>query len=158
MLLSDRLKEPDCVGLSDADAAALLTTPTIINNPIPQSIIPQPFSVTDIFSIMTPQSASKLHLIPFLPDIRDSIRNNDRAACALYSNLLLAGAIITADEHTQINNIINRTYPDPNWQATISGPSWAQQNLNGQEIPSPNGGSTINQVTPQMVAEARSTM
>ena len=113
-------------GNTDAAIAGLLNA-TSIANPLPQATVPKPFTVAQVFGLLSGASVANLKTVPYVPDIRDKVQANDIPGCVLYLNLLLAGSVITQAEHDLILAAVTATQPDPSYQAQIS---WAVATIN----------------------------
>ncbi len=121
--LRAELQKPAYAGLTDSQRFDLLHAPAAVANPTPQGQTAKPFTIAQVFGLLSAASAGKTCSVAFMPDIRDKIAANDRTACGLYANLLAAGGVITPDERAAILAVLQATQPDPGWAATVPGVS-----------------------------------
>lgn len=63
-------------------------------------------TLAGVMSLLSPASIAKLVANPNLTDIRDKIKDQDITGVSLWGQMLLAGEVITADEHTAITAAI----------------------------------------------------
>jgi hypothetical protein len=89
-------------------------------NPLPRDSFPKPFTVPEVFALLSKASMKNLSKLHYVPDVRDKISANDREACGHYFELLFQSANITQSEYKAVVSLLAATVPDPGW--TISVP------------------------------------
>lgn len=155
--LAAELAKPAYAGLSNQAAANLLSAPTSVANPTPRGQVAKPYAWSDLAAVLSDTAQAALRDSGLLPYLFDGIAAQDRTRVADIGKLLAKPpAKITAAEATAVNGIIQATVADPNWPATVPGPSWARANFPGVRFAHPDGTTVVDQVTAAMVAEGRS--
>ena len=143
-------------GLGTDAILALLNAPGRVDNPTPQPTVPTPFTVTQVFGLLSQASQVKIADVPFLPDVRDKILANDRPGCGLYIGLLEGAGQITVAEAGQMMNLIHASGPDPSWSATVEGPTPFQALFPGVTFQVTATESHSGTCTPAMLSEVLS--
>lgn len=154
--LAARLAEPDCAGLSDAGAAGMLSTPSLVDNPAPATRL-KPFDAAALQALLSPESLGRFLILPLAGKIVDVLNLSDPALAIQYASALAAAdpPVITAAEREAIVARVQQTEPVPDWPAMVPGPSWARATWPEVEFDQGDDTAVANQVTAAMVAEAR---
>jgi hypothetical protein len=101
----------------------LLTQPTNKPNPTPQPQVPAALTVANLMSLLSASSQANIVHSGYAKVVADAIVAQDRDGLLLWMQLLLTSNVITSDEATALQNALNVTIPDPQWSATVLGPS-----------------------------------
>jgi len=106
--------------------AALLNVQPDIANPQPRPNVPQRFTWDTFIDLLTPQEVLGMYGYGnFAADLRRALESNDQVELvALWRGAKTALAAATV---TKVETEFNKTQPDPDWQATVLGPSRATE-------------------------------
>ena len=109
--------------------AAKLNAPTTIPNPVavaPQ--VPAPITLKQVMALIPPAEmvAAYKQMPQLIPDLRNAIDNRDRDYMFVLLTIAATGTIISAATVAKLQPLLAATVPDPNWTATIAGPSLAE--------------------------------
>ncbi len=112
---------------TDAELVAALNNPTV-TNPSPQGAVPTPFTMLQLFAVLSSGSETNVRALAYLPNILADVAANNVANCLAWVDLLAGGNVpaISGGEATALNAIISATEPTPGYQSLIG---WAQANL-----------------------------
>lgn len=110
---------------SDADIAAALNAPTIVNT-TPRSATKKPYTLITIMGAMADASVGRLIMSPIMVELIDAMRDRDGGAVDDCIEAMQRGGIVTAEERAAIDAIVSATEPDPAW---VEKTSWARSVL-----------------------------
>lgn len=153
--LRAELAGPAYAGMDLEARLHALQVPEPVPNPAPRGHVPRPFAASDVLEALSPESRAKLTGVAFLPAIRDAINSQDRAACSLWVQVLVSGAIVTPEEGAALAGLLSATTDDPAWPATVPGPTPKQRLFGDRRWTYPDG-RTVDYVPPDDVEAASS--
>lgn len=153
--LAARLGEPDCVGLEDGAAAAVLSAQGTIPNPAPAPQVPAPFRAMDFLKVLPVAKVPPIKQDPMFGRIMDDIDTQDREMCIDGITYLKMFGLLDDSDIAKLTGIVEGTMPDPSWPAVVHTASWAAETFPDRPFVHANGSIHINQISPEMVAETR---
>lgn len=130
ILLDELTNDPVNLGYKNTDGSwktasqigALLTSPIgTVTNPVTVTTLPKPVTIQDLV-------ASAPNTIKALPDadlepIAARVRAGDRDGIQRWADVLLLRSAMSQTEHDAVTALLAQTITDPNYQATVPGPS-----------------------------------
>lgn len=125
--IAAEITNPEYEGLPLEEIARILCEEPLIDNPIPQELVPAPLDLDAIIDVVSPVSAAKLAQSPGITDFIARARQDDKQSAVRWLRLGVMADLITEQEAQQINQLANSTIPDPNWPAKVRTQSKLEQ-------------------------------
>lgn len=127
----DTTPELTALGQDYAAIAAWLNERPLVANDAPQATVPHPPTLKEIFGVITVQEAAAIYNKPGLTaDIRAAIDGGDVEYQQMMFAIVNEIGILSPASAQAIAALLQRTQPDPAWQAQVPGaPRWQTAGL-----------------------------
>ena len=103
-----------------------LNARTTVENPNLQGDVLKPVTLLGLMAAITPQEAlSLIERAGFVDLTRSAVENGDREGLTALLGMLAVNSLISAPSQAAIAALLSATEPDPQWTATLPGPSLA---------------------------------
>lgn len=145
-------------GLTDAQAWEALHARPLVSNPVEQGQISKPFSPVSLMLAIGETRWADIK--PFLGDIAPHVAAQNANGIRLWAASLATLQVISSDDVTAIEAVLNETIPDPHWPAQVRGSSRRDVLFPGRvwadtDPTSPGWGSSTTDIPILAVTEAR---
>ena len=105
--------------LSARELTSKLNDKVSVDNPEPQQRIPLSPTLEEVLAVVTPQEALQISETRTYDRILEAFNRQDTSTVITYLGVLKNG-ILSEDSHDKLIQLLQRTQPDPNYQAQIN--------------------------------------
>jgi len=109
--------------LPAAEIARLLVSSAEVPNPEPRRKVPVPFDIDMFIAAISPETCTKLAIMPAIVDFVQKARGGDREGALRWVALAAKAGILPSDEMQKLQQLAAAEIDDPNWRATVTIPA-----------------------------------